>query len=513
MLLHVYNPLSAATRALKAAGRSVTSWAYHAVMSSNKRTNPTGINRSEDAELSPSERAKLLSAGRDLHRNFAIVGWAVRKHLDYVASFVFQGKIADAEKNAKLEKFISKWSKKENFDVAGRHDLRRFLRLSEQRRTIDGDVFVAKLWDPLDKRIHGKVQAIEGDRIRSFTGSMPTILQGQQVIHGVRIDDYGAAMQYALHRRTGGGPWAGQGSSFSFERMLNAKFVYHHAYWDRFDQTRGISPLAAVYNSLVDLYESFDYALAKMKVSQLLGLIFYREASDSIGETEVVDQADATADPRYKVKFGKDPFKLELDPGDRAEFLESKSPSSEFQAFCQTMVALVLKAFDIPYSFYAENFSNYSGSRQALLQYEQSAENRRAENRDLLNDLTAWRLKLAIDEGDPDLEGITLDDLRWEWVASALPWIDPLKEGTANALAVDRGFDSVPGVCKAAGKDAFEIAKEQADFEKRVGDYREEIGLPRYPISNAVTYAEVAKIALADDKEPAKDGAQNATAA
>lgn len=491
-----------------ACAKAAAEWAYNAVMPGNKRAvAPTGRG-SEDAELLPTERKQLLDAGRDLHRNFALVGWAVRKHLDYVSSFTFQGKIADAAKNARLEAWVARWSLKENFDVAKRHDLRRFLRLIEQRRTIDGDAFIVKLADAMNPRIHGKVQAIEGDRIRNPLGTDGSIVRdGVQVIHGVQLDEYGAADKYVLYRRTNSTPWVAGGGGFVFERLLSAQFVYHHAYWDRFDQTRGISPLACAYNSLRDLFESFDYALAKMKVSQLLGLVFYRESAEAVGETEETTE-EGSSEPRYKVKFGKDPFKLELDAGDKADFLESKNPSSEFQSFCQTMIALVLKAFDIPYSFYAENFSNYSGSRQALLQYEQSADNRRAENRDLLNDLTAWRLKLAIEDGDPDLAGITLADLKWEWVASALPWIDPLKEGTANALAVDRGFDSVPGVCKAAGKDAFEIAKEQADHEKRVGDYRESIGLPRYPVSNAVTYAELAAL-----NQHENEGAKNATAA
>ena len=30
--------------------------------------------------------------------------------------------------------------------------------------------------------------------------------------------------------------------------------------------------------------------------------------------------------------------------------------------------------------------------------------------------------------------------LRWEWVPSGLPWIDPLKEIQADALAVEKGF-------------------------------------------------------------------------
>lgn len=510
MLLHASFSLPTFGRTLA----SVAKWAYHAVMPSIKRAPSDPGRGSEDDELRPSERKKLIDSGRDLHRNFALVGWAVRKHLDYVSTFTFQGKLDDEDKNRRVEAFIQKWSKRENFDVAKRHDLRRFIRLAEQRRTIDGDVFVSKLWAPGNPRVHGKVQAIEGDRIRSPLGTESGLLKrdGRPVVQGVQLDAYGAAWGYVLHRRTGGSPWSTGGGGFTFERVLDARFVFHHAYWDRFDQTRGITPLAPVYNALQDLYESFDYALAKMKVSQLLGLIFYRDAADAIGETEEVEASEEGGEAKYKVDFGRNIFKLELDAGDRAEFLESKSPSTEFQTFCQTMVALVLKAFDIPYSFYAENFSNYSGSRQALLQYEQAADNRRAENRDLLNDLTAWRLALAINDGDPDLEGITLDDLKWEWVASALPWIDPLKEGTANKLAVSEGFDSTPGVCKAAGKDAFEIAKEQADFEKKRGDYRESIGLPRYPVNNAVTYAELAALNQ-PDPQPQTQGAQNATAA
>lgn len=169
---------------------------------------------------------------------------------------------------------------------------------------------------------------------------------------------------------------------------------------------------------------------------------------------------------------------MELEPGDEAKFIDSNNPSNEFQDFSRMMLMLVLKALDIPYSFYSEDFSNYSGSRQALLQYEQSAESRRAENRDMLNDLTSWRVAKAITEGDPDLAGIELKDLRWEWVGSALPWIDPMKEVTAQAAAVDRGFASTPGVCKEQGRDAFEVAKEQADYELKVKTYRESLGLP-----------------------------------
>lgn len=498
MFLRVSNPLPVLARAAR--------WAYDAVTGGLKRPTPTGINRSEDAELTSTQRSRMVSAGRDIRRNFALVGWAVRKHLDYVSTFTFQGKIDDPVKNAKLEAFVAKWSKKENFDVAQRHDLRRFIRLAEECALLDGDIFVSKIADFQNPRVHGRVQAVEGDRIRSPFGDLSGFVTDNaarvaEVIHGVEVDQYGAATRYALWKRRRGSADSGA-SGFEFERLLDARFVYHHAYFHRFDQTRGISPFAAVYNTLTDLYKGIDYALAKMKVSQLLGFILTRSGEGTVGETSEIESDDPDAPPRYKVKLGDDPFKLELDPGDDAKFLTAATPSTEFQTFLQTMIALVLKALDIPYSFYAENFSNYSGSRQALLQYEQSAENRRSDNRNLLNDLTAWRIKLALEDNDPDLAGISPDEIRWEWVASALPWIDPVKEVTANIAAVVNGFDSTVGVCKAQGKDAYELAKEQADYEKKVGDYRESIGLPRVPAPNAVTYTQLLNAALTAAEPP-----------
>lgn len=463
-------------------------WKYDAIASTNKRESPNGVLRSEDDELTQGQRAKLLSAGRDLHRNFGLLGWAVRKHLDYTSSFTFQAKGKRPEANAKLEAFVKKWSKAENFDIAGRHSLDRFIRIGEESRLLDGDIFFVKLDS-------GHIQAVESDRIRNPIGTAFDVPEKTQIKHGIVINEYGRAIQYAVSRRGYSAPLAQGSSTFVFERMLDAPDVIHHAYFARFDQVRGVTPLAAVYNSLRDLYESFDYALAKMKVSQLLGLIIYSDAKDSIGDTEentvTGDDESGTPQPKYAVNLGKSTFKMELQGKDRAEFIESKSPSVEFQSFTQSMVALVLKALDLPYSFYAENFSTYSGSRQALLQYEQSAEQRRKENRDVLDKLTAWRLKKAIDEEDPDLAGVTVDDLAWEWVASALPWIDPLKEVSANSAAVDRGFTSTVRVCKEQGLDAFEVAKEQADYELRVKTYRESIGLPGVPVSNPITYTEL----------------------
>lgn len=140
--------------------RRIFSWTlgsstYDAVHAKNKRSAPTGILRSEDAELNPADRRKMVSGARTLHRNFTVASWMIRKHLDYVSTFTFQARTGNDSLDDSLEKLVRWWSQKGNFDVTGRFSRQQFTRLAEMRRTVDGDMGVMKLSSAL-------VQAIEG---------------------------------------------------------------------------------------------------------------------------------------------------------------------------------------------------------------------------------------------------------------------------------------------------------------------------------------------------------------
>ncbi|HVS73151.1 MAG TPA: hypothetical protein VHQ47_17990 [Phycisphaerae bacterium] len=113
---------------------------YDATKPKNRRAAPTGIVRSEDAELPPTSRRQLVSGIRDIHRNFSVVGWAVRRHLDYVSTFTFRSKTGVDALDAAINAKIASKSKRQNFDLAQRHSLARSLRMSEARRLIDGDI-------------------------------------------------------------------------------------------------------------------------------------------------------------------------------------------------------------------------------------------------------------------------------------------------------------------------------------------------------------------------------------
>lgn len=437
---------------------------YDAARSQKKRRIGTGLIRTEDNELNIADRKVLLSSAQQLYRNFALVRWMIARHLDYVSTFTFQAKTKSPELNARLELLVSQWSKRENFEASGRFSRAKFTRMAELQRTLNGDFGILKLRN-------AKLQGIEGDRIRTPMGGLPGDLNPVDFIHGVRTNDYGRHIAYCVCRR---GRWndAGGGSGrYEFERVIPARNLILFGYLDRFDQVRGVSPLAAAMNTYADCYEAFDYALMRMKISQIFGAVFTRgtiDENDPLDQTqETTDEDDAetdVADPRYgKIKWGGSPVQLDLDPGDDLKFVESHNPSTEFQAFAQTMIQISLKALDIPYSFFAENFSNYSGARQALLQYEQAAKVKRGDVQELLNEITLWRLALWTQDGP--LSDVRLDDLAWQWVPSGLPWIDPLKEVQAQLAALGAGLTSRQRILRDTGDSDFDAVVAELKYE------------------------------------------------
>lgn len=243
---------------------------------------------------------------------------------------------------------------------------------------------------------------------------------------------------------------------------MRAKYILQHGWFEsRYDQVRGISPLTTALNALKDSAEATTYALVRSKISQLFGIAFTRNSDRSLGE----ESTDTETDYGYSVDLSKGSFVLDLDPGDKAEFLESAQPSTQFQQFLNAMIQQALKALSIPMCLYDEQRTNFSGSRMALKVYEQSCQTRRDEIRQfVLEPLTRWWIMLAVMDGDLELSAEQIDNLSFEWVSRCnVPWaIDPGKESAANKMDVDNGFTSRQRIAKQQGEDFFQIVDELA---------------------------------------------------
>ena len=387
----------------------------------NVRKNPSPALYAEDDHLPARDRKKLIAATRDAQRNFEIASWAVRKHLDFVASFTFQCKARDRGFRREIEQFIAERSKAPLFDVAQRHPRRRFIRLLEARRVIDGDCFALKT-------DAGGLQAIESDRVRD-----PDDADGYT--HGVATDAVGRALKYAVHRR--------DGKNYKFERTVPAAAVIHHAHWDRFDQVRGITPFASGVARLLDAHETISYAVAKAKIAQLFGLVLTRNADDAAGPVTTSTTTDDQGNTRseHEIDFGKGPVALDLDPGEDAKFLENKTPPLELVSFIDNLIGLAIKTLDIPTCWLWEEKATWHSARSAALLYLRSAQEKRTDVVDVLNNWAEWQFARAL--GDRTLvlpSGI--DAIEYTWVPAGVPWWNPAQEIAADIRSVAAGFQS-----------------------------------------------------------------------
>lgn len=410
---------------------------YDAIDARGKRKTPAVDRRSEDQILNVSGRSQLLANARDIHRNYALAAWAVRRHLDYVSTFGFQSQTDDQVFNKELEAMVAEHDAR--IDVAGRHRFAKIVRLLEARAVLDGDCGLL-LIDSED----GKVQGIEGDRIRDV---LPSVGLLGSWVHGVRVDEMGKALEYAIAKRTVSG--------MVFERSVPAKWMLIRGYYDRFDQVRGISPLSAGLNSLRDTYENVDYALAKAKISQLLGFKVTRTGSSEFAPTDTDDQD--TGDDKYKIDFGRGPVFLDMDPGEDADFINAATPTNEFREFMLTVIQLTLKSLDIPYSFYDESHTNFFGSVGAINHYKRSAADKIADNQTLLDKEKQWRFSLWIRDGKLTLpKGLDLTRPFWKHISVGMPWWKPTEEIAGIGAAISMGLNNPLSACEEHNTDFYD---------------------------------------------------------
>jgi capsid protein len=424
---------------------------YDAVDQTGKRRTVSPLLKSEDDHLRPQARKALTAASRDLNRNFALVAWAVRQHLNYLTEFDFQMRTGDAAIDTQVEYLMEVWSRPANCDAGGRHPLPRMLRLAEQRKIVDGDVGLLKL-------ASGQLQPIEADRIKD-----PEDKGDSTWVHGIKINGAGRPLAYAIHRRS-------TVNNSTFERTVPASSLIHHAQFDRFDQVRGVSPIAAAINSFKDVYEGIDLAMAKLKVEQLFALVFFRDNTDPIGETTGDDSTG------YDVEMGKGPIKLDLDPGDKAEFLKSDNPGGATQEFLKLVIRIALSSLDLPYGFFDSGDTNFFGGKAGWMVYERSLLAKIRDVVNLLRQVTIWKLQQWIIDGDLILPpGMTVGDVAFEWVHRGMPWWDQSKEIDGDLAAIGAGLSDPYTICKKRGMGEWE---ENVDRIAKARAYAAAAGVP-----------------------------------
>jgi len=422
---------------------------YDALKDQGRRRTVTRRIVREDNHLRSGKRDKLSATTADIETNFSIAAWAIRQHLDYVSRFDIHVNTGDREFDKEIMRLIGTRSTPTACDRGRRFFRERLFRIAESMRVVNGDAGLYFLGD-------ARTQLIESDLIRQPTDYVEQ--RGKpEWCEGVQIDTAGAQLKYCLHRRRRGG------YGYEQDRKVDSKDFHLYGFFKRSasDQIRGVSPIVASLNQYRDVYEAVDYALIKAKVSQLFMLAIMRDVeADPLDETlgagtEPTEDCSTDEPPERSINLSGGPQILDLDPKEKAEFLESKTPPTELQNFTKLCIGIGLKALDIPYSFYDEAYTNYSGQRSGWLRYNRSAMTAREDQIEMRRQWLIRQFRWLIITGELILpSGWNIGTLlaRCEWVPLGMPWWKPSEEINGNLQAIASGLDNPQRVAKEHGR-------------------------------------------------------------
>lgn len=455
---------------------------YGSIESTTKRRSPVTKTTSEVSVLTGAKRQTASATAREDRRNFSLLAWMIRRHLDNVSRFTPHFRIPGDDKSVKevnrIVKMLLDWhGRPRMFDALGKHGRDEWMRMFESCKVISGDAGGLKCKG-------GKMQGIEGDRLALPTG---TAIPGAEKAteEGIIKNKDGSRKAWVLCKRSGS-----RGESLDFESLIEDKDMIFDAYWpERFDADRGVSPILVALGEAADVRETREWLVLKAKAAAIFGLAFSRKGSDMISPFQQQTVLDTAADAptteaaSYSQKLSeainaRGIINLDLDPGDEVKEIESKTPNPAVVEFTRELIRTILLALDIPFTFYDSLTASFSARIADRNEYEEACEWKREKNIGVLDQIYGgWLFEVW---ATADLfgfgkalknAGITHQEASaaLRWVPAGRPWLDRANEMSGHILALAAGTTSIPRICSAYGEDAFEIAAEQKEYLDKCG--------------------------------------------
>lgn len=366
---------------------------------------------------------------------------------------------------AKTEREFALWAnRKAACDATGVNNFYAMQQLALASWLVSGDVFaVIKQYDPTPTMPYSlRIHLVEADRVATPTaaGIMTPLLattgkaaNGNTIYDGVEVNPNG--MIEAYHIR----------STYPLELgTASTKWTRVKAYGDRTglpnilqvmdserpDQYRGVSYLAQVIEPLLQLRRYTESELTATIVESFFTAFVKTEAGASNNPFNEVGSSlpEVSRDPN-EYEMGPGQINI-MEPGEDVVFADPKRPASGFDSFLRAICEQVGAALEIPADLLLKSFnSSYSASRAALLEAWKAFKMRREW---FVADFCApiyeiWMAE-AVARGRIDAPGFFTDPairaayLGTEWIGPSQGQLDPVKEITAEILAVGEGFST-----------------------------------------------------------------------
>lgn len=344
-------------------------------------------------------------------------------------------------------------------DATGINDFYSIQQLAFQSWLMSGDCFVlfkrypAAAFAPYSLRLY----VVEADRI-STPGSALSLsgfarakaANGNDVYDGVEVDPNGSIVAYYI--RNGGdnpggyafapGDWTrveAYGAATGLPNILQIMDT------ERPDQYRGVPYLSQIIESVLQTRRYTESELDAAVVQSMFTAFIKTDADTAenpFNETNGVERRDPND---YHIGAGTVEV---MNPGESVEFADPKRPNTNFGGFIASVAEQAGAALEIPADLLLKRFNaSYSASRAALLEAWKAFKMRRAWfTSDFCQPVYEAWLSEAVALGRVAAPGFFASAgvraawLGAEWIGPSQGQLDPVKEITAEVLAIEQGI-------------------------------------------------------------------------
>lgn len=455
----------------KGYGEAGASWRKKAVKGFNA---PSGSPH-EDIDFNNytlRQRARMLymaapiatSAIKTNRTNVVGVGLKLKSKIGREALGLTPEQAEEWQKNTERE--FALWAEnKRACDATGMNNFYGLQQLALISWLLSGDcIGVFKQYEP--DRLHPyslRVHLIESDRIATpgkygtgtqtyyTTGKNPDT--GNTVYDGVEVDSNGAVVAYHIRSNYPfeiGGPATAWARVLAYQEHTGLPNVVHVVDCERPDQYRGVSYLAQVIEPLLQLRRYTDSELMAAVVESFFTAFITTNAPTDENPFNTVEE-EPPGEPRGPNEYSMGPAQINImEPGESVTFADPKRPAGGFDAFVTSISSQIGAALEVPADLLLKKFNaSYSASRAALLEAWKAFKMRREWLADdFCRPIYEVWLSEAVARGRIYAPGFFTNPairaayLGSEWIGPSQGQLDPVKEITAEILAVGEGFST-----------------------------------------------------------------------
>lgn len=367
----------------------------------------------------------------------------------------------------KTQAEFSLWAeRKQACDATGLNNFYGMQQLVALSWPMSGDVFAlvkrAEVTPlaPYSLRLH----LIEADRVRTPTASGGLFaanqtkgrnpVTGNIIYDGVEVDRNGAIVAYHIANTY---PYQFDGVVTEWSRVeaygpkTGLPNILHIMDSERPDQYRGVPYLAQVIEPLLQLRRYTEAEIMAAVVQSFFTAFIKTQAGADdmpFNEPLSADQEEVSKDPN-EYELGPGAMNI-MEPGEDIAFANPTHPNTGFENFVRALVEQVGASLEIPADLLMMSFNaSYSASRAALLEAWKGFKMRREWLADdFCRPVYEIWLTEAVARGRISAPGFLTDPiirqayLGSEWIGPSQGQLDPTKEVSAAAAAVENGFST-----------------------------------------------------------------------